>query len=44
MILFAFTEPAGYKKYRTLDGGAPVNTSGGSVLTLTMKPMLLENQ
>jgi hypothetical protein len=39
----SFTVPAGYIKYRTLDV-TTVNTSGGSVLTLTMKPILLENQ
>jgi hypothetical protein len=39
----AFTVPAGYIKYRTLDGKTE-HTSGGSVLTLTMKPVLLENQ
>ena len=36
-----FTVPAGYVRYRTLDG-TTVNTSGGSVLTLTMKPIFLE--
>jgi hypothetical protein len=38
-----FTVPDGYIKYRTLDGKT-VDTSGGSVLTLTMKPILLENK
>ena len=39
----SFTVPNGYIKYRTLEA-ATVNTSGGSVMTLTMKPILLENQ
>lgn len=36
-----FTVPSQYVKYRTLDG-TTVNTTPGSVLTLTMKPILLE--
>lgn len=39
----SFKVPEGYKKYRTLDGGTE-NTSAGTVLTLTMKPILLENK
>jgi hypothetical protein len=39
----SFTVPAGYIKYRTLDATTE-NTSAGSILTLTMKPILLENQ
>lgn len=39
----SFTVPAGYIKYRTLDA-TTVTTSSGSVLTLTMKPILLENK
>lgn len=39
----SFKVPGGYTKYRTLDGGTE-NTSAGESLTLTMKPILLENQ
>ncbi|MGZ5053602.1 MAG: Ig-like domain-containing protein [Methylobacter sp.] len=38
----SFTVPSQYVKYRTLNG-ATVSTSGGSTLTLTMTPILLEN-
>ena len=37
-----FTVPTGYVKYKNLDN-VVTNTTSGSVLTLTMKPILLEN-
>jgi hypothetical protein len=37
----AYTVPQQYNRYRTLDG-TTVNIAGGSSLTLTMKPVLLE--